>query len=472
MGLKIDLINLEKIENHNDLRFDQKYFSYIKIIEKNNEKFKMIRVKDVIKRYFKGFAFKASEFSENGNIPIVKGVMFQKNFSIDYNECSYLKNEETLENYKSFVIPNGTILISLVGSIGKISLYEENDNQALLNQNNIALELNLEVVNPKLFLYLIRKELQIITDHLYKNNGYSFLNIVDLFDIKIPDVSLEKQNKIVDLIMPIENEIDILYSSQESETDIINEVLVEELGFNLDEFNSIKKKGVYSTSLFDFSENVDLRFSSKFHNPSHSYMHDFLIQKTNKRVKDFVSEPIVLGKSVSPSEYEKDGECYYMSMATIKSWYFDSSESKSVSMDYERSNQNKKVAINDIVIARSGEGSIGKVALIDDIDINAVFADFTMRIRLENYNHKFAYYYFRSLFFQHLVEHNKKGLGNNTNIFPSQIQEFPMLDFSLEQQQKIVDKIKTRIDEQQKYTLQIEEKRAEIEKIILETLTF
>jgi hypothetical protein len=47
-----------------------------------------------------------------------------------------------------------------------------------------------------------------------------------------------------------------------------------------------------------------------------------------------------------------------------------------------------------------------------------------------------------------------------------------MLDFSLDQQQQIVDKIKTRIDEQQKYTLQIEEKRAEIEKIILETLTF
>jgi len=199
-------------------------------------------------------------------------------------------------------------------------------------------------------------------------------------------------------------------------------------------------------------------------------MLDFLRSKTTKRLKDFVSEPIVLGKSVSPKQYEEDTGCYYMSMATIKSWYFDPIEAKNVSIAYENDNLHKKVAFNDIIIARSGEGSIGKVALIDNPDTNAVFADFTMRVRLENYNCTFAYYYLRSMFFQHLVEHNKKGLGNNTNIFPSQIGEFPMLNLSLEEQSKIVKKIKSRIEDQQKYTKQIEEKRAEIEKIILDSI--
>lgn len=159
-----------------------------------------------------------------------------------------------------------------------------------------------------------------------------------------------------------------------------------------------------------------------------------------------------------------------MSMATIKSWYFDPSEAKCVSEEYENDNLDKKVSLNDIIIARSGEGTIGKVALIDNEDTNAVFADFTMRVRLENYNPEFAYYFFRSVFFQHLVEHNKKGLGNNTNIFPSQIGEFPILDYSLEEQAKIVEKIKIRILNQQKYTRQIEAKRAEIEKLILDSL--
>lgn len=346
-------------------------------------------------------------------------------------------------------------------------------NEYLGSTELIEYKIDTKNYNPVFLYYLLTSSgfLKIL-DFLESGKTHRRVSSPDLLSIKIPVVSKKNQNIAASKIEILEQEIKLMIISQCSETDIINEVLIEELGFDLKEFDTVKKKGVYTASLFDFSENIDLRFSSKFHNPSHKYMHDFLTQKTNKRVKDFISEPIVLGKSVSPSEYDENGECYYMSMATIKSWYFDSSEAKTVSIEYERSNQNKKVAVDDIIIARSGEGSIGKVALIDDVDVNAVFADFTMRIRLTNYNHQFAYYYFRSLFFQHLVEHNKKGLGNNTNIFPSQIQEFPMLDFSLDQQEKIVDKIKKRIDEQQKYTLQIEEKRAEIEKIILDTLTF
>jgi type I restriction enzyme S subunit len=386
-----------------------------------------------------------------------------------------LKNIDLVDSLDSDknLLKNGDLVIpKMEPKKGQFFLNLEH-NEYVGSTELIEYKINTDSYNPIFLYYLLTSsEFLKILDFLESGKTHRRVSSPDLLSIKIPVVSKEIQDNVASEIEVLEKEIKFMITSQKGETDIINQVLIEELGFNLDEFNSIKKKGVYSTSLFDFSENIDLRFSSKFHNPSHNYMHDFLIQKTNKRVKDFVSEPIVLGKSVSPSEYEEDGDCYYMSMATIKSWYFDSSESKSVSMDYERSNQNKKVAINDIIIARSGEGSIGKVALIDDIDINAVFADFTMRIRLEKYNYKFAYYYFRSIFFQHLVEHNKKGLGNNTNIFPSQIQEFPMLDFSLDQQQQIVDKIKTRIDEQQKYTLQIEEKRAEIEKIILETLTF
>ena len=227
---------------------------------------------------------------------------------------------------------------------------------------------------------------------------------------------------------------------------------------------------MYQTAFNTYSDNIDLRYSAKFHHPAHKYMLDFLKSKTTKILKDFVSESIILGKSVSPKQYEEDTDCYYMSMATIKSWYFDSTEAKQVSRAYENANVNKKVALNDIIISRSGEGSIGKVALITDSEINAVFSDFTMRVLLENYNYNFAYYYLRSMFFQHLVEHNKKGLGNNTNIFPSQIGEFPMLDYSLEEQTKIVEKIKTRIQVQQKYTKKIETKRAEIKKLILDSL--
>ena len=108
--------------------------------------------------------------------------------------------------------------------------------------------------------------------------------------------------------------------------------------------------------------------------------------------------------------------------------------------------------------------AIGKFALINK-NLKGIFADFTMRIRLENYNYQFAYYYFRSFFFQQLITTHKKGLQNH-NIFPSMIQEFPIPDWSIEKQNKICDKIKSQIDEQKEMDNLIEEKQLEISSLI------
>jgi type I restriction enzyme S subunit len=153
-------------------------------------------------------------------------------------------------------------------------------------------------------------------------------------------------------------------------------------------------------------------------------------------------------------------------MATIANWCFDRKKAKLVEGKYSADNKNKAIQINDIVMARSGEGTIGKVAIIDDKELKGIFADFTMRIRLENYNSLFAYYYFRTDYFQYLVEINKKGLGNNTNIFPSQIQEFPLLDIDLEEQERIVREIKADLDDQQQIQTEIENQLNLIDEII------
>ncbi|MCF7872873.1 MAG: hypothetical protein K9L80_01530 [Candidatus Omnitrophica bacterium] len=187
---------------------------------------------------------------------------------------------------------------------------------------------------------------------------------------------------------------------------------------------------------------------------------------TSKKIKDFISEPIVLGKGVSPKDYDEKGDYFYISMANIKNWQFEYEDSKLVSKEYSNKNQNKTVSKDDILIARSGEGTIGKVALIDDEVLQGIFADFIMRVRFQNCNPLFAYYYFRTEYFQYLVEINKKGLGNNTNIFPSQIQEFPIIDISLKSQQEIVDEIKEELDKQEEINKKIQDERDEIDQII------
>ena len=194
-----------------------------------------------------------------------------------------------------------------------------------------------------------------------------------------------------------------------------------------------------------FANNPDLRFSAKFHRRAGDYVMNELNRLTSKRIKHFLSEPIILGASISPSDYDNNGDYCYISMATIKSWRFDEESANTVSNSYAESKSAKTVRKNDIILARSGEGTIGKVALITDENLKGIFADFTMRIRLKDYDPEFAYYYFRTTYFQYLIEIFKKGLGNNTNIFPIVIREFPLIDISLPEQYRIVSEIHAEI---------------------------
>ena len=96
--------------------------------------------------------------------------------------------------------------------------------------------------------------------------------------------------------------------------------------------------------------------------------------------------------------------------------------------------------------------------------------DFTMRIRLINYNSLFAYYYFSSNIFQFLIYTHKKGLGNNTNIFPSQVQEFPLLDFTLTRQDEMIQKIELQLKKQKEIENQIQQKQQQISETIAKAI--
>lgn len=333
------------------------------------------------------------------------------------------------------------------------------------------------------FIRLKPKKMPIVLYYCFRNTfydnlmaiarqgkGYPTINEKDLrtlkFDKIVVDKLLANQDTISQDIIKIEDCINKKRNELVSIQRIIDKVFQSEFGFDYDKFEELKKIKRYNLGFANYSNNPDLRFSAKFHRPAGEYVENKLRRIGKKRFKHYLAEPIVLGASISPPEYDENGEYQYLSMATIKNWIFDSESAQYVADDYSDRKQDKTIKQGDIIFARSGEGTIGKVALIEDEDTKAVFADFTMRIRLQNYNKKFAYYYMRSTYFQYLVEIYKKGLGNNTNIFPIVIQEFPLPDISLEEQQRIVDEIKVEIDKQEEIKSQISVLRAEIDGII------
>ena len=332
---------------------------------------------------------------------------------------------------------------------------------------------NEEIYYTTAFIHLIPKKLETIIYYLLReefyNNlvsitrtgkGYPTLNEKDLiymkFNKKNVDIFLEKEEKYNIFILNLENKIIFLKNKILSEEDVINEIFRKHFKFDYDNFYRLRNKKSYMTNLLKFSDNPDVRNSVKFHKEALDFVFNEIKKYSNKKIKDFLFEPMCLGKSISPEDYKEEQQYYYISMADIKKYMFDNENAKTVSEKFAKNNIEKSVKKGDILLARSGEGTIGKVAIIEK-DYNGIFADFIIRIRLkENYNKEFAYYYFRSLYFQFIVETYKKGLGNNTNIFPVQIKDFPIIDIPLKEQEKIANEIKNAIEKQRKLKLEID----------------
>lgn len=396
-----------------------------------------------------------------------------KNGIVDLSSVTFVNDvylDESLRTLKT-----DDIIISRSGTVGLTFVWnEENINKlfqrkitAIPSGYLIVITVNKETLLPKFIEYYFATDLMKQYFNVF-GVGKSQKNIAqpEILSIPVPQISLSDQQKILEKASPIEKEIEKLKAHIKPDSEIINEVFTSIFKWDIKMFNELKTLNIINMPFNSFANNIDVRFSYKFHNKAGEYVTKILRSQTSKRIKDFLSEEITLGKSISPADYDENGMHYYLSMADIKSWAFNTEEAKTVSQPYFEENQNKQIILNDIIIARSGEGTIGKVALINNEENEAVYADFTMRIRLKNYVPPFAYYYFRTDFFQYLIYTHKKGLGNNTNIFPSQLREFPVPDKKETEQLEIVSHIQTAINQQRNIEQEIKKKKQAISELI------
>lgn len=477
MGLKQFVVDFKELGNERSNRFDVDFIAFNRKKHKNTYPFKVF--------------FEIQKFKKVERLNLIKDIEDKDFYYVEIGNTSkqgyvtpeilnFERRNELVEDYFKKIekgdiqkVEQGNILLSKVRpNLKKIIFIDDEYKKYFFTTAFINLK---PKKLGKVLYYSLRTQfhgdLMAISR---QGKGYPTLKEDDLmyikFDSALIDKLIEKESKIILKIETLEENINQLKFQIKQPQEIINKVFAKEFKFDLEQFEELKNIKNFYLNLSSFGNNKDIRQSVKFHRKAGIFVNTELKKVTKKKIKDFISEPIVLGKSVSPSNYNKNGDYFYISMANIKNWKFENEDSKLVSMEYSKKNQNKTVAKNDILIARSGEGTIGKVALITDEDLQGIFADFTMRIRLSNYEPLFAYYYFRTEYFQYLIEIHKKGLGNNTNIFPGQVQEFPLIDIPPKDQKAIVKKIKCDIDKQTEISLLIEEERDKIDEIIIQAL--
>ena len=451
--------NLSEISAHKYLRCDYKYWNKIREVDFTQ----YLLLKDVF-TIIKGTVQTEHYSLDKTTVPYIRISDIELKFGIDLSETIYLDEDASIPEEK--ILKKDDLILAVIGSVGKMALAEHVQGGTHSN-NTVVLRAKNSDINMKFYEklfqsnYYINYLLGVVSQKAQPN-----LQLYDLKNIKLPVIDNSLILSTVTRISPIEKQISALKGNIKDIQGIVDEVFQKELHFDYAKFYQLKEIKNFSYSLSSFSLNPDLRFSAKFHRPAGDFVMQELLKVTSKKFKHFLSESIILGASISPSDYDENGDCYYLSMATIKNWTFEKESAQTVSNNYYKANHEKTVKRGDILLARSGEGTIGKVALIESDDVQAVFADFTMRIRLKDYNPEFAYYYMRSAYFQYLVEIYKKGLGNNTNIFPIVVREFPLIDIPIVEQQRIVDEIQAEIDMQNEIKNQIVILRTEIDKIV------
>lgn len=384
-----------------------------------------------------------------------------------------------IENNNIIKCLNNDIIISKVRPNLKKFIYIENEKKDIY-YTSAFLCLRAKII-PKIMYYALRtiffKDILALSR---MGKGYPTISETDIknlkFSKKIIHKLLDKKDEILAEIEAIENKIHELRSKYVDELNVINDIFEKAIKLDYEGYKKTKSIKFYNTSFCELSSDTDFRSSFKFQQPLRNHIENDLWSITDKRLKDFVSVPLMTGKSVSPSDYRQNGKFRYIGMSDIKTWYVDEGNMKYVSEDYFLNNCKKRpkgftnlysttIQKGDILMSRSGEGSIGKVALVEN-DINAVFSDFIVRIRLHEYNSKFAYYYFRTNYFQSLIHIYKKGLGNNTNIFPIVLENFPLLDLNLEEQNNLVGEIDNILERNNSIKKEITELRQRIESYI------
>lgn len=472
MAVNIFSTNLNEIDNDQFCRFDIDYLYFAKTVFNVNNR---CLLKNYLTSLQTGQPISREDYSDEGKETnyvhlVVRNIKFGKLY---FHNPIFI-NDEKGEELESYKIRKGEIIIAISANCGHTFYYEGNfpDVQLTLSHYLARITIDETKLNAQLLVHYLNSE----TIQKYfraTETGKTQKNLSKVYIRELPILLPEKidiQEKILEKLQPIEIEISELQKQIRPQTEVMNRLFEEALQFDIEHFNQLKQVRLYSLDLEDFASETDTRLGCRFHNKAGEFVEVFLKSKTNKRIKDFISEPIVLGCSVSPSQYDEDGNYFYIAMSNIKNWQFEQDDCKCIGDEFYYQNIKKTIKCYDILMARSGEGTIGKVAIILDEEQEGVFADFTMRIRLTGINPLFAYYYFRTEIFQHMVYTHKKGLGNNTNIFPSQVKNFPMPDFSDEKQNEIVQKVQLELKKQKNIEVQILEKQKKISKIIEEAI--
>ena len=396
--MKTFTINFSDIGKQEYLRLDLGYRYFFEVQKNSIFDFpKIIKLKYVLellnsKKITKGELEQKEKLIDLGNI--------ERRFNnlVDVEEVDEIGSDKNILQEGDLIIPKlqpqmGNIFLNLNHErfVGSTELLEYKIN------NNF---------NPLFLYYLITSEKFLNSiSKLESGKTHRRVNPNDLLKIKIPQIPKQTQDQIVSQIEPIEKEIKNLKSQIKDPKEIINEVFAREFGFDKNlyfEFGkgmsastqqlNPRKLKVFDINFSKLSKSEIFRFSTRFHNPITQKLMEILENIKTLKVKNILKEDIHRGAS---PKYDNNGNIPVIKTTHLKNNYIEISEEELVNENFYNNTKRSQVEKNDVLIASTGKGSIGKIDIVD-LDKKMVIDSHISLVRIdeEKYNPLFFTYFF------------------------------------------------------------------------------
>jgi type I restriction enzyme M protein len=408
-------------------------------------------------------------YTDDG-VPVIK-IATLKNWHLDWSEAQYADPAFFERNKRRAGVLRGDILVSStgVGSLGKVDVYDS-DEPAMATVDVNIVRLAEGKAEPRLLVHLLRHRVAKwqIERELAGSTNQIHIYGDQLARLRLPSFARALQVKLFARTEKIFRQIEAARESLRRPQDIIDEILCREFGYPLHEHTERERERQYVRRFAQFGAGFTLRNSAKFHHPDFELTDRFFARTPHERVKAYVAVPIRLGATAAKSDFVEDGAAFYVHPgATKKQEIVNTEDCHQITQEfYDKNKRRFGLLPGDLVLNRAGEGTIGKSGLFDSEEL-ALFSDFTMRLRFSGeVNSRFAWYFMRSVMFQSQIEREKRGMGNMTNIFPSQVERLLIVESPRDRQDAVAAEVAAELKRREDALRSIESRRREIDALI------
>lgn len=178
---------------------------------------KKVKIGNVAK-IFNGYAFKSTEYSDDG-FQVIRITNVQNGYISNDNQKYIKLNNKSLER---FILNDGDILISLTGNVGRVGRIGKENLPAVLNQRVGKVVIQSKEIFPD-YLFHILKSGVVESELVKKAKGIAQKNIgsLDIENIEIPLPPVEDQKRIVKIL----DEADALRQKRKQSVGLLDDYL-------------------------------------------------------------------------------------------------------------------------------------------------------------------------------------------------------------------------------------------------------